>query len=115
MYFPPVTHRPIYLVRVVRTSCGHDDDDDVGTLLLGAVSTDADESPLFLSFLSRQTGPAEDVAGAYTKQYGKNEGLFYTKWVPRPERITRTMAKQAIGRSLERMDTTSLDLLQFHW
>jgi aryl-alcohol dehydrogenase-like predicted oxidoreductase len=35
--------------------------------------------------------------------------------VPRPERISRSMAKQAIGRSLDHMATTSLDLLQFHW
>lgn len=40
---------------------------------------------------------------------------FFTKWVPRPEEITRTMATAAIDRSLRRMGTDSLDLLQFHW
>lgn len=37
------------------------------------------------------------------------------QWVPRPERISRAMAKDAIGRSLQRMDTNRLDLVQFHW
>ena len=106
-------------------------------------------------------GPAEEITGAYHKQYGPKEGLFYTKvriigrsvpflyacvgglssllvdwmmrwciilnpspslsphptqqWVPRPERISRAAAKDAIGRSLQRMDTTRLDLVQFHW
>jgi aryl-alcohol dehydrogenase-like predicted oxidoreductase len=27
-------------------------------------------------------GPAEDIAGAYHKQYGPKEGLFYTKVRP---------------------------------
>ena len=61
-------------------------------------------------------GPAEDVVGSYHKEFGaKDQGLFYTKWVPRPERITRAAAKEAIGRSLQRMDTSRLDLVQFHW
>lgn len=40
---------------------------------------------------------------------------FFTKWVPRPEEITRTMTTAAVDRSLRRMGTDSLDLLQFHW
>lgn len=42
--------------------------------------------------------------------------VFVTfRWVPRPERVSRAAVKEAIGRSLQRMDTTRLDLLQFHW
>jgi aryl-alcohol dehydrogenase-like predicted oxidoreductase len=37
------------------------------------------------------------------------------RWVPRPERLSRAATKEAIGRSMKRMDTTQLDLLQFHW
>lgn len=39
----------------------------------------------------------------------------FTKWVPRPGRITRRMVEDAIGRSLSRMGVKCLDLLQFHW
>ena len=61
-------------------------------------------------------GPAEEVIGAYHREFGnKNQGLFYTKWVPRPERISRAQAKEAIGRSLQKMDVTQLDMVQFHW
>jgi aryl-alcohol dehydrogenase-like predicted oxidoreductase len=38
-----------------------------------------------------------------------------TKWVPQPERITRSIVKENIQRSLRRMGVSSLDLLQFHW
>jgi aryl-alcohol dehydrogenase-like predicted oxidoreductase len=41
--------------------------------------------------------------------------LVSVQWVPRPERMQRQQVKEAIGRSLDRMDTTRLDLLQFHW
>ena len=39
----------------------------------------------------------------------------FTKWVPRPGRMTRRMVEEAIGVSLSRMGVDRLDLLQFHW
>jgi aryl-alcohol dehydrogenase-like predicted oxidoreductase len=39
----------------------------------------------------------------------------FTKWVPRPGRMTRRVVEENIARSLRRMDVPSLDLLQFHW
>src|SRR5262249_28031915 len=39
----------------------------------------------------------------------------FTKWVPRPGRMTRKIVENAIGVSLRRMDVPTLDLLQFHW
>src|SRR5262249_44173606 len=39
----------------------------------------------------------------------------FTKWVPPPVRMTRPIVAQAIAASRRRMDTESLDLLQFHW
>src|SRR5713101_5717670 len=39
----------------------------------------------------------------------------FTKWVPRPGRMTRRLVEEAIGVSLSRMGVASLDLLQFHW
>lgn len=64
-------------------------------------------------------GPAEDYVGAFSKGRLSNsnsrECQFLTKWVPRPEQITRKMATDAIDRSLMRMKSERLDLLQFHW
>lgn len=40
---------------------------------------------------------------------------FFTKWVPSPGEISFDMASAAIDRSLRRMGTDSLDLLQFNW
>ena len=39
----------------------------------------------------------------------------FTKWVPRPERMTRALVAESIAVSLRRMDVETLDLLQFHW
>jgi diketogulonate reductase-like aldo/keto reductase len=40
---------------------------------------------------------------------------FFTKWVPQPGGITKGITAAAIDRSLKRMGTDSLDLLQFNW
>ena len=39
----------------------------------------------------------------------------FTKWVPRPKRMTRALVEENIAISLRRMDVETLDLLQFHW
>eukprot|EP01038_Epipyxis_sp_PR26KG_P010504 gene10504-14116_t len=64
-------------------------------------------------------GPAEDYVGQFSK--GRlasslaKECNFFTKWVPRPELITRKIAEEAIDKSLTRMNKENIDLLQFHW
>lgn len=64
-------------------------------------------------------GPAEEYVGAFSRgrlaSSMSNNCQFLTKWVPRPEAITRKMATEAIDRSLLRMKSERLDLLQFHW
>ena len=40
---------------------------------------------------------------------------LFLEWVPQPGRITRSIVKENIERSLSRMSVSSLDLLQFHW
>jgi aryl-alcohol dehydrogenase-like predicted oxidoreductase len=68
-------------------------------------------------------GPAEDFIGEFrrrllTLEKGKEELdriQALTKWVPQPGRITRSIVKENIERSLRRMSVSSLDLLQFHW
>ena len=72
--------------------------------------------------LADHYGPAEDFIGEYRREFAKRNGgarlaeiQAFTKWVPRPGRITRRMVDDAIGRSLKRMGVECLDLLQFHW
>ena len=72
--------------------------------------------------LADHYGPAEDFIGVFRREFAKRYGAprlresqAFTKWVPRPGRITRRMVDDAIGRSLRRMGVECLDLLQFHW
>lgn len=72
--------------------------------------------------LADHYGPAEDFVGEFRREFAKRYGAerlseiqAFTKWVPRPGRITRQMVDAAIGRSLKRMGVECLDLLQFHW
>jgi len=72
--------------------------------------------------LADHYGPAEDFIGAFrdalTGRAGAaalSESLAFTKWVPRPGRMTRQVVEAAIDRSRARMKTETIDLLQFHW
>ncbi|MGC2755291.1 aldo/keto reductase, partial [Candidatus Binatus sp.] len=72
--------------------------------------------------LADHYGPAEDFIGEFRREFVMrhsaqrlSEIQAFTKWVPRPGRVTRRMVDDAIGRSLSRMDVECLDLLQFHW
>ena len=67
-------------------------------------------------------GPAEDFIGQFRHKLSAVKGKeeldriqALTKWVPQPGRISRTIVKENIERSLRRMSVSSLDLLQFHW
>jgi aryl-alcohol dehydrogenase-like predicted oxidoreductase len=66
--------------------------------------------------------PAEDFIGTFRRQFAVRYGegrlaeiQAFTKWVPRPARMTRRTVEEAIGISLSRMGVECLDLLQFHW
>ncbi|WP_051038488.1 aldo/keto reductase [Gloeocapsa sp. PCC 7428] len=72
--------------------------------------------------LADHYGPAEDFIGEFRRQlaakYGKaalSEIQAFTKWVPRPGRMTKKIVAENIDISRRRMDTETLDLLQFHW
>ena len=67
-------------------------------------------------------GPAEDFIGEFRRRLLTLKGKeklekcqALTKWVPQLGRITSSMVKENIERSLSRMNVSSLDLLQFHW
>lgn len=72
--------------------------------------------------LADHYGPAEDFIGEFRRQLVATHGKdalsnlqAFTKWVPRPSKMTRRLVEQNIDRSLTRMGTETLDLLQFHW
>jgi aryl-alcohol dehydrogenase-like predicted oxidoreductase len=72
--------------------------------------------------LADHYGPAEDFIGEFRRQLIADRGedaasqiQAFTKWVPRPGKMTREIVEQNIDISLRRMGVKSLDLLQFHW
>ncbi|NEP09171.1 MAG: aldo/keto reductase [Symploca sp. SIO2C1] len=72
--------------------------------------------------LADHYGPAEDFIGEFRRQLVAIRGQealsnvqAFTKWVPRPGRMTRQVVEKNIDISLRRMGVESLDLMQFHW
>jgi aryl-alcohol dehydrogenase-like predicted oxidoreductase len=72
--------------------------------------------------LADHYGPAEDyvkILREYLVNQKKEEILkdlkFFTKWVPRPQKITRRIVENAINQSRRRMGMEVLDMVQFHW
>ncbi|WP_017653965.1 aldo/keto reductase [Fortiea contorta] len=72
--------------------------------------------------LADHYGPAEDLIGEFRRQLVATRGQAalsnlqaFTKWVPRPGKMTKKIVEDNINISLKRMDVDSLDLMQFHW
>ncbi len=72
--------------------------------------------------LADHYGPAEDLIGEFRRQVIATRGeealsniQAFTKWVPRPGKMTKKLVEENINISLKRMDLRSLDLMQFHW
>jgi aryl-alcohol dehydrogenase-like predicted oxidoreductase len=72
--------------------------------------------------LADHYGPAEDLIGAFRRQFATRYGAArlgdiqaFTKWVPSPGPMKRAAVEAAVDVSLHRMGTERLDLLQFHW
>ncbi|MBD2772402.1 aldo/keto reductase [Iningainema tapete] len=72
--------------------------------------------------LADHYGPAEDFIGEFRRQVIANRGeealsniQAFTKWVPRPGKMTKPLVEENINISLRRMGVSSLDLMQFHW
>lgn len=59
-------------------------------------------------------GSAEDIAGVFHKKYGGNKAQLFTKWVPQPGHVKKEQVKEAIQKSLRRLQSERIDLLQFH-
>lgn len=72
--------------------------------------------------LADHYGPAEDFVKLFREQMiaqNKENMLkdvkFFTKWVPRPQKISKKVVKKAIDLSRTRMGMDVLDMIQFHW
>ncbi len=72
--------------------------------------------------LADHYGPAEDLVGEFRRRFAARHGeqrlgeiQAFTKWVPHPGAMSRSVVEQAVGVSLSRMGVDRLDLLQFHW
>ena len=72
--------------------------------------------------LADHYGPAEDFIGEFRRQIIVNRGVealsslqAFTKWVPRPIKMTKKLVEQNIDISRKRMNVDTLDLVQFHW
>jgi len=59
-------------------------------------------------------GSAEVITGTFRKQHPDDPVQLLTKWVPKPGPVTKGEVREAVQLSLDRIQTDSLDLLQFH-
>lgn len=60
-------------------------------------------------------GSAEVISGVFRKEdpLGKRSQMF-TKWVPKPGRVSKEEIREAVELSLTRLQTERIDLLQYH-
>lgn len=74
--------------------------------------------------LADHYGAAEDVMGEFrrrliaargSEQTASKSFQAFTKWCPRAKAYSATEVAQAVNVSRTRMQTSTLDLLQFHW
>lgn len=63
-------------------------------------------------------GPAESFVGDFRKRLSTKElenSQSLTKFVPNPGPMTKSIVEYYVDQSLKKMNTDSLDLIQFHW
>ena len=63
-------------------------------------------------------GPSETFLGEFRKKLGENnleKSQAFTKFVPSPGPMTKSIVEYYIDESRKRMNVESIDLLQFHW
>ena len=60
-------------------------------------------------------GSSEIIAGTFKNSLADAHTVqLFTKWVPKPGKITREDVRHAVQTALDRMQQPSIDLLQFH-
>jgi aryl-alcohol dehydrogenase-like predicted oxidoreductase/enamine deaminase RidA (YjgF/YER057c/UK114 family) len=59
-------------------------------------------------------GSAEDISGIFRTKYSNGKSHLFTKWVPSPGPVKKETVREAVQKSLTRMQTEQIDLMQFH-
>lgn len=60
-------------------------------------------------------GSAEVIAGTYRSSLAHKEAVqLLTKWVPEPGKVSKDTVRAAIEKALNRLQSESIDLLQYH-
>lgn len=59
-------------------------------------------------------GSAEEIAGHFRHRHAGGEVELLTKWVPKPGPVSREDVRAAVLRSLDRLRSEAIDLLQYH-
>ncbi len=60
-------------------------------------------------------GSAEIISGVFKTNNALGEKAQYlTKWVPKPGKVTKTEVREAVDKARERLQTETIDLLQYH-
>ena len=65
-------------------------------------------------------GSAEDIAGCFNAMrrasaVANARPAIFTKWCPTPAPMTRDIVRAAVKRACTRLQTSKIDLMQFHW
>ena len=59
-------------------------------------------------------GSSELIIGEYCNISSKSNLQLFSKWVPNPGKVKRKSVREAVELALERMNQTSIDLMQYH-
>jgi aryl-alcohol dehydrogenase-like predicted oxidoreductase/enamine deaminase RidA (YjgF/YER057c/UK114 family) len=59
-------------------------------------------------------GSAEDISGIFRTKYSNGKSHLFTKWVPSPGPVKKETVREAVQKSLTRMQSEQIDLMQFH-
>jgi aryl-alcohol dehydrogenase-like predicted oxidoreductase/enamine deaminase RidA (YjgF/YER057c/UK114 family) len=59
-------------------------------------------------------GSSELVAGLFRSQAPEHSVQLFTKWVPKPGRVSKAEVRAAVERALTRLGVEAIDLLQYH-
>ena len=88
--------------------------------LLDPITTSAHMLPYlengFSTFdMADHYGSSEIIAGTFKNNLNPKDSVqLFTKWVPKPGKISRSHVRDAVQLALDRMQQSSIDLLQFH-